>query len=252
MFQHTQPAAFDDPGHESWAPFRVDSASEIAGLMRQLRDTGTPLVLSDPAGTALVTELWSLDLERQRINFVADDNNPLLQQFVDSDEAVAVGYLDNVKLQFDLHDLLLVRGTGTCALQAQLPLVLYRFQRRSAYRVRTLERHSPTARLRHPAIPDMRLALRVLDVSIGGCALFLPADVPPLTPGVLLNGVLLELTPETKLQTNLRLQHVSVINQDAKGSKLGCEMVNPARDSQRDLQAFIDQTQKRRRLMVLS
>jgi c-di-GMP-binding flagellar brake protein YcgR len=88
----------------------------------------------------------SLDVEQRRINLAADDNNPLLGQLIDCNEAVAVAYLDSVKLQFDLTDLVLVRGARSCALQASLPRVLYRFQRRGAYRVRTIERNAPTAR----------------------------------------------------------------------------------------------------------
>ena len=39
------------------------------------------------------------------------------------------------------------------------------------------------AAFRTAAGPDMQLALRIVDISISGCALLLPSDVPPLTPG---------------------------------------------------------------------
>ncbi len=67
-----------------------------------------------------------------------------------------VGYLDNVKLQFDVHDLVLVRGARASALSARCPRELFRFQRRNAFRVRPLLRSAPMARLRHPTMPDMR------------------------------------------------------------------------------------------------
>jgi c-di-GMP-binding flagellar brake protein YcgR len=251
MFQDTQAAPLGDAGPDAWAPFRVDNPVEIQSLMRQLRDTGTPVVLSAPGGLALVAELWSVDTSQQRLNFTADEGNPLLQQLINTDEAVAVAYLDSVKLQFDLHHLLLVRGTSSCAMQAELPHELYRFQRRSAYRVRTLERHSPTARLRHPAIPDMQLALRVLDVSIGGCALLMPPDIPALEPGLLLHGVRIELDADTRFTATLQIQHVSSINAHAAGLRAGCEWRTLERESERALQRYIDQTQKRRRLLTL-
>ena len=106
------------------------------------------------------------------------------------------------------------------------PREMFRFQRRNAYRVRPLLRSAPIACLRHPMIPDMQLNLRVLDVSIGGCALFLPEDVPMIEPGVLLNGVELELDADTRITTPLRLQHVTSLQHDAGGVRLGCEMVN--------------------------
>ena len=72
---------------------------------------------------------------------------------------------------------------------------MFRFQRRNTFRVRTIERTSPTAPFRHPAIPDMALALRVLDVSIGGCALLLPANVPALQPGARSTACAIGSTP---------------------------------------------------------
>ena len=44
-------------------------------------------------------------------------------------------------------------------------------------------------------MPEMALTLRVLDLSLGGCALWCPADVPPLQPGTRLaiaSGLTLE------------------------------------------------------------
>ena len=255
MHPDTRPAALNasggDASSDPWAAFRIEGTAEIGAWLRQLRDTRTPLVLSAPGGAALVTDLWSIDIERQRVNFTADDNSPLLQQLVNADEAAAVGYLDSVKVQFDLHDLLVVHGPRSCALQARAPAVLYRFQRRNAYRVRTLERHAPTARLRHPAMPEMALALRVLDVSIGGCALFLPGDVPALEPGISLQGVGIELDADTRFTATLHIQHISSINHQGLGLRAGCEWATLVPDSARALQRYIDQTQKRRRLFAL-
>jgi c-di-GMP-binding flagellar brake protein YcgR len=73
--------------------------------------------------------------------------------------------MDSVKLQWELSRLVLLRGPRLWSLQCALPAVLYRFQRRSAFRVRTPARHAPVARLRHPAMPDMALTLRVLDLN---------------------------------------------------------------------------------------
>ena len=109
----------------------------------------------------------------------------------------------------------------------------------------------PVVRLRHPMIPDMQLALRVLDVSIGGCALFLPNDVPTLDPGVLMNGVVMDLDADTRVHTGLRLQHVTSLNPESGGVRLGCEMVSPGHEGLRALQRYIDQTQKRRRMLAM-
>lgn len=251
MFQDTQPAALADDGSDPWRSFRVTAPGEIGALLRQLRDSSVPLVVSAPDGATLGTQVWAIDTSQGRVNFAADDNHPQMARVLAADEAVAVGYLDSVKLQFDLHDLVLVRGARSCTLQARLPQAMYRFQRRSAYRVRTLERHSPTAHLRHPAIPDMMLSLRVLDVSIGGCALFVPHDVPALEPGLSLQAVRIELDGETRFIATLQTQHAATIPPGHGGLRVGCEWQGLDGIAERSLQRYIDQTQKRRRLLSL-
>jgi c-di-GMP-binding flagellar brake protein YcgR len=250
-FMDTQPAQMNDAdGLDPFAAFRIESPREIAALMRQLMDGATPVNLSSPEGTSLSTALWTVDSASQRLAFQAEGDNPQLQQLVESNEVTAVSYLEAVKLQFDLHNLMLVRGTKTCALQAAMPRRIYRFQRRQSYRVRTLERSAPVALLRHPALPDIQLSLRVLDVSIGGCALLMPDDMPPLQPGLTLQ-VRLELDPDTRLSTTLHVHHISSIHPSARGVRLGCELVRLDGQAERSLQRYIDQTQKRRRLLSL-
>ena len=251
-FLDTRPAPIgDDDGDDPFAAFRTDHPREVLALLRDLRDASTPVTLSGPTGAALGGTVWTLDAERQRIAFDVEAGDPQLPALVEGDEVNAVAYLDSVKLQFDLQDLMLVRGARATALQARLPQRVYRFQRRGAYRVRTPERGAPTAHLRHPAMPDMRLALRVVDVSIGGCALLLPSDVPPLPLGSLVQGVMFELDGDTRFDASLRLQHVTSIAQLSSGVRLGCEFQGLASVAERTLQRYIDQTQKRRRLLSL-
>ncbi len=231
--------------------FRITAPREIVAILKQFQDGNVLLNLNGSNGAMLSTTLWSLDPARGQLSFSADANAPVTQRLIECDEAVAVGYLDSIKVQFDVQGLVLVRGVGGSAISARLPRELFRFQRRNAFRVRPLLRTSPVARVRHPAIAEMQLALRVIDVSIGGCALFLPDDVPAMQPGMVMNQVQLDLDADTRVLANLRLQHVSVLNADARGARLGCEFVQLGADAERTLQRFIDQTQKRRRLMSL-
>ena len=131
------------------------------------------------------------------------------------------------------------------------PRELFRFQRRASFRVRPLVRTPPLTRFQHPQHPTRTVELRVLDVSIGGVALFLPADVPPLAPGTRIPSVLVDLDAETRFHTVLRVAHVTGMNDADKGVRIGCEMESMNGESLRSLQRFIDQTQKQRRMMAL-
>jgi c-di-GMP-binding flagellar brake protein YcgR len=255
MFQDTRPAELDaSGGADAWAAFRVGHPQERLRLLRSLRDGNVPVILNAPDGAAVNTSLWAVDAALERLNFSADPALPQLNRLVESDEAVAVAYLESVKLQFDLQGFVLVRGAHASALQCQMPREIYRFQRRNAYRVRPHGRLEPVARLRHPSLPEMVLTLRVLDVSIGGCALWLPHDVPPLQAGTRLGEVTIELDPDTRFSTALTLQHVSELgyeDRSSRGARVGCEWQALAGSAERTLQCWIDQTQKRRRLLTL-
>lgn len=252
MFEPSQPALLDAAGSaDPWAPFRVTRPQDCLALLRQLRDATVPINLNGPDGSMLTTTLWALDESAGRLSFTANPGLPALDRLVEADEAVAVAYMNSVKLQFELQGIVLVRGALASTLQASLPTSLYRFQRRNAFRVRPADRHAPKAHFNHPAIPDMQLALRLLDLSIGGCALWCPQDVPPLQAGTLLGEVTVALDGETRFTVGLVLQHVSSLGLGDSGLRLGCEWQRLSGSAERVLQRWIDQTQKRRRLLAL-
>lgn len=252
MFQDTRPATLDAEGAEDpWGPFRVSHPQECVTLLRQLRDGQQPVLLSGPEGGAVTATLWSVDEPRQLATFSAQPGLPALDGLVEADEGTAVAYMDSVKLQWELSRLVLLRGPRLWSLQCALPTVLYRFQRRSAFRVRTPARHAPVARLRHPAIPEMALTLRVLDLSLGGCALWCPADVPPLQAGTRLGEIAIELDATTRFTAAATLAHVSSLGPQDRGVRIGCEWQNLPAPAERTLQRWIDAAQRRRRLMAL-
>ena len=227
--------------------FAIDHPGEVLAYLRRLRSATVAVSLSNARGASVSTTLWAIDAAHHRVAFDAKPGSVALADLVESDDATAVAYLDDVKLQFDLHDLVLVHGAGSSALQVRLPKRLYRFQRRGAYRVRTLARTSPTAEFRHPALPEMRLALRVLDVSSGGCALLLPDDVPAVGAGIRIAGVHLRLDSDTAFDTTLQVLHVTSIQPGAFGVRLGCALDALPVAAARTLQRYIDRTQQRSR-----
>jgi c-di-GMP-binding flagellar brake protein YcgR len=249
----TRPAPLDGMSQDDGLDeFRVSAPREIQTLLKQLLDGSVLLNLNASDGSVFTSAIWTIDSDRGTIGFNADPADPAMQALLECEEVVVVGYLDSVKLQFDVHDLVLVHGNRASVLSCRAPREIYRFQRRNAFRVRPLMRSAPVARLRHPDMPDMEFALRVIDISIGGCGLFLPVDVPTMNSGVLLSDVRIELDADTKLEVSMRLQHITAINAEAKGVRLGFEFKRVGGDSLRALQRFIDLTQKRGKLMAIN
>jgi flagellar brake protein len=73
-----------------------------------------------------------------------------------------------------------------------------------------------------------------------------------MTPACCCRTLASSSTADTKLDVNLRLQHVTSLNAEARSVRLGLEFVRPGGDALRALQRFIDLTQKRRKLMALN
>ena len=249
----TLPAPLDALGaaEGGLSQFRVAAPLEVSALLRELCDGNVRLNLNASDGTVYTTTLWTLDTDRGSIGFSADASDTRLQAVLECEEAVVVGYLNNVKVQFDVSNLVLVRGARAHVLSCTLPREMFRFQRRNSFRVRPPMRNSPVARLRHPDIAGMPLSLRVLDISIGGCALLLPHDVTAPRPGAVLEQVEIDLDDDTRFDVNMRLAHVTAIHSDARGVRIGCEFLHAGGDAVRALQRFIDHTQKRGKLLAL-
>lgn len=253
MSQQTMPMPLDSlaTGPSGLDEFRLTSPREIGAMLKQLMDGSIQLNLNASDGSVVSATLWTIDAERGSIGFNVNPDDPALHALVECQEAVIVGYLESVKLQFDASNLVLVRGARACILNCSWPREMYRFQRRSAFRVRPPMRSSPTARFAIGEFAEIELVLRVLDVSISGCALFLPNEAEPIKPGVVLSQVYIELDDDTRFHVDLRLHHVTAINADAKGVRLGCEFVRAGASTERVLQRFIDVTQKRGKLLSL-
>ncbi len=232
--------------------FRVSSTRDVGLLLKQLLDGSVLLNLNGSDGRVFTSAIWTLDSTRGTLGFNANPNDPAMQSVLHSREVIVVGYLENVKVQFDVTNLVLEHGNKASVLSCPFPREMYRFQRRNAFRVRPLIRSAPVARLRHPDLPETEFALRIIDLSIGGCALFLPSDVPLLSAGVTVAGVRMELDDDTRLDVSLRLQHVTSLDNEGKGVRLGFEFVRPGGETVRTLQRFIDLTQKRGKLIALN
>ena len=255
MTQQTMPMPLDALGATSdgLEDFRITTPREIGAMLKLLVDANVQLNLNASDGSVVSATLWTADSARASIGFSVNPDDPALQALVECQEAVIVGYLDSVKLQFDASNLVLVHGNRSCVLNCGWPREMFRFQRRGSFRVRPLLRSAPMARFRFGVdAAEREYALRVLDVSIGGCALFLPAELPAINPGSALARVQIDLDADTRFDVDLRLQHVTSINADAKGVRLGCEFVRADGTVQRTLQRFIDLTQKRGKLLALS
>ena len=230
---------------------RVIATAEIAAYLQQLQRDGAGVQLSGPPGLSLASRICALDLDADVLGLeIGTDPEGISQALVAGAEITAVAYLGAIKLQFELEDAVLVSGEQGAVLRTTLPSRLYRFQRRQSFRVQPAGSIYP--RVVVPGGEQPGRALRVLDISIGGLALALPADAPPLPAGQVAAQLVLELDRITALRVALLPHHASPVAGDASGLRqLGCSFVDLDANASRALQVYVDQTQKRRRLLKL-
>lgn len=227
-------------------PQTIDEPERIAELLQRLIDAGQPLTLRAADNSALEAMLWSQDLSRGVISFSADADDPRVQALVEANDAVATAELDGLVLRFHVDSLVLVRRGSDCAMSCGFPDRLERVHRRSSLRVRPVARTTAIARLKHPSQPELRLVLRVLDISKAGCALFMPDRLPAIAPETRLAPVLIDLDAETRLRMVLQLLHVTALHPRSGGVRLGCRLLaTPPEDAAR-LAAYLDQVQLQR------
>lgn len=251
MTMPTSPASPE--ATSDFSEHRVRALVEIRALLKQFVEGDVPLSLTTPDGLNYTTSLWAEDPQRGVLVFAADARDDAVQQLTVSHEVMATGYLDSVKVQFDLHDLVLIHGRSASAFNAQYPREVFRFQRRNAFRVRPIGRSQPHACLSHPDLPRRQVDLRIIDISNTGVALMLNEELDLFRCGQVLAGVVIELDTSTWLTVTLCVMHVSVVglSPPSQYRRIGCELVDLSASAQRDLQRYLDHTQNRHRLLTL-
>jgi c-di-GMP-binding flagellar brake protein YcgR len=232
---------------------RVTSPSEIATYLQELLRANASVLLSGPQGHSLAARVCAFSPEADLFGLeVGADPEGVSQALVAGGEITGVAYLGTIRLQFEFDSAVIVSGDRGAVLRSAVPLRLYRFQRRQAFRVQPAGTLFPRIVLPGAAPDTPGRTLRVLDISVGGLALALPADFDPLPPGHIANGLTLELDRTTGLRVTLLPHHISPIEGDPQGTRqLGCAFVELDTGAGRALQVYVDQTQKRRRLLRL-
>jgi hypothetical protein len=218
----------------SWARFRIDDPRRCLALLRELRQGDVALVLGAAQGAALPAVLWAVDEPQLRLHYsvqARDATAERLQGLLAAGELWAAAELGQAKLQWPVHGLHVdgqalaasLGGDSRLRLVSLLPTHLYALPQRTARRLRHRRHSGPQLRFRHPLAQEQVITLAALDISSGGCALWKPATVLPLAPGLQLADAELQLDARTLVYANLRVEHVTRASDDPEsGARVGC------------------------------
>jgi len=231
--------------------FRVASSVEIAAILRSLLEAQTLVTLRSTSGEGapMVSRICSLELKTGTLGLEQPVGGVPAGSLVG--EITCEAYIDHIRVQFELAaPATLGRGLDA-VLVSDIPALVYRFQRRRAFRVKPHSR-APQSEL-IPLADGMppgslgRHKLRILDISMGGLSLLVPPAIPIWPAGQLFTAHV-ELDRHSQFPARLRLQHVHASDPEI-GTQIGCSFTLLDREAERTLQQYIDQTQKLDRLM---
>jgi len=231
---------------ESLEDFRISQPLEILSLLGRMADQSEILALVAGNGAPCLSAITGMDRGRRLLWLFGARGDARLQHLLVSSGVVAVGYLDHVKIQFGVHNLQWLPAAGDGRLACLLPLELYRFQRRSYFRVRPMLSPPAVARVQGGAMPRP-MELVVIDISMTGVGLRLPPDSPPIEIGGHIPRAVLVLDARTRFVADLKVMHVTPSRDSGRGHHMGCTMNGLDEQGLMDLQRFIGQAQLRQR-----
>lgn len=227
--------------------YRIHDPHECTALLSELIRHKTALLLSAPGGPRIHAHLFELDAGTGELRFDARTRD--LQLPADAPRLLALGYLDNVRVQFEVHGLRLAHDAHGPYLSARAPQEIFRFQRRSSVRVRPLLKDPPFAQLVYPSVPPSATRLRVLDISLGGLACLVQAPLPPPQIGERLDPVDVMLNEDTRFACTLMVRHAHH-SEELGGWHVGAEFDGLDGMALRLLQRYIFDVQRARRNMA--
>jgi c-di-GMP-binding flagellar brake protein YcgR len=229
---------------------RIDKPAEVVAFMQRLIDARALVNVSIRPTVGITTMLWWVDPASTTLGFSVDEHQDGLQIIATAPKALAVTYLHNEKLQFLMERMGLVRDPQGLALQCRLPASILRLQRRKFFRVQVPGFVAPSLRYRMPGKPDQVVVGKVLDISVGGCAVLLPKDTPLLDPGTLIESSRIDLEPASRFVTGFEVRRCGAYETpDGRplGPMMGLRWTRLDPDAEKLLQTYVNRQQKRMR-----
>ncbi|MGH6611603.1 MAG: flagellar brake protein [Burkholderiaceae bacterium] len=232
---------FPEPDSPELERFAIYSRTEITALLRQLRDKQVLVTLYyDQVAGFTVSNV--LDVNEGFEELILDRTSDAAAQkaIYASKQLVVVAFLDNVKLQFSVGTAEAVDYQGRGAFRVRLPQQLLRMQRRSSYR-----RQPPAVRPATCLIPSPRdkghyESVRVLDLSVGGLALFVHPIQFDLPAEHQLENCYLDLPDVGQITVTLRVRYVDSQSANDGIRRCGCEFVDLSESAARMLQRYMN------------
>ncbi|HYM47270.1 MAG TPA: flagellar brake protein [Burkholderiaceae bacterium] len=232
---------FPEPDSPELERFAIYSRSEIANLLRQLRDRQVLVTLYyDQAAGFTVSNVLDVNEGFEELILDRTSDAPAQKAIYASKQLVVVAFLDNVKLQFSVGTAESVDHHGRPAFRVRLPQQLLRMQRRNSYRRQPPAIRPATCLIPSPRNKGQYESVRVLDLSVGGLALFVHPAQFDLPTDQDLENCYLDLPDVGQITVTLRVRYVDAESSRNGVRRCGCEFVDLSESAARMLQRYMN------------
>ena len=232
---------FPEPDSPELERFAIYSRSEITSFLRQLRDKQVLVTLYyDQAAGFTVSNV--LDVNEAFEELILDRTSDAVAQksIYASKQLVVVAFLDNVKLQFSVGTAEAVEHHGRPAFRVRFPQQLLRMQRRSSHRRQPPAIRPATCLVPSPGKKGQYESVRVLDLSVGGLALFVHPVQFALPADYTLENCYLDLPDVGQITVTLRVCYVDAEAANDGVRRCGCEFIDLSESAARMLQRYMN------------
>ncbi len=239
----------DRSGSVDEGRFRIDSAVEIAYILRALMKSGA-LVTAYFNGERefLVTAVLAVEPTRGFVILDSAANRELNDRLLQSGEVSFVSSQDGVHVRFSTSKVEGLSFEGRLAFRVPFPDSILKLQRREYFRLATPVLNP--LRCEIPAADGNRVALAIADISVGGVCLVGEAPGVPLEIGTTLDGCRIALGDGQSIQTNLciRNRHEVRLKNGSSAQHTGCEFIRLGAQQEAMVQRYIIRLERERKL----
>lgn len=188
---------------------RLGSRVEVLSYLRQAVERRSPVAAHFGAGGEFIaTALLAVNPDFEELVFDCSGDPEANERLLRCERITFVTIVDQVRIQFDTQRAETTMFEALPAYRTRLPDTLLRLQFREFFRVAPPFSRPVACRLADPRRPPEVLQLRVLDLSVGGLALVVPADLRP-EAGAKLGPLRLDLPDVGTVEVSVEVRSVA-------------------------------------------
>lgn len=233
------------------SPYWVRSSVEVRYALNELRKARATLTCELPqGGDSFTTEILSATDDSGLVLDV-----PPLQAQLDAAQRASKVVLRTasagVKIDFELERLSVTNWENGPALRAPLPARILKVQRRNFFRIAVPKSRPVACVITAPGVKPF--AYPILDIGLGGVALFSGEGEPTLQEGKTYDKCKIALPETGNLEPKLLVRHVAIIRPANRpiSHRYGCEFVDLPGPLEALIQRFVLLLERDRRAASL-